>query len=66
LRFEQPKFLTVSDIYDFALACVFCLIVILLPFISYLLLFKNESKLEQKKFKQKFGSFYSGLATNSK
>ena len=33
--------------------------------ISYLLLCKNESKLDQKVFKQKFGSFYSGLATNS-
>ena len=27
---------------------------------------KNESKLDQKDFKQKFVSFYSGLATNSK
>ena len=66
LRFEEPKFVTVSDYYDFALACVFCLVVILLPLISYLLLYKNESKLDQKEFKQKFGSFYSGLAKNSK
>jgi hypothetical protein len=66
LRFEQPKFVSVSDTYDFALACVFCLVVILLPLISFLLLCKNESRLDQKEFKQKFGNFYSGLTTISK
>ena len=36
LRFEQPKFETGSDYYDFALACVFCLVLFFLPLTSYL------------------------------
>ena len=35
LRFEQPKFETGSDYYDFALACVFCLVLFFLPLTSY-------------------------------
>ena len=65
LLFEQPKFETISDYYDFSLACVFTLVLISLPIISVLILWKNETILDQKEFKVKYGSFYDGFATNN-
>jgi hypothetical protein len=63
LLFEQPKFETVSDYYDFSLACIFTVVLFGLPIYSVLVLKTNEPILDQKEFKDKYGSFYDGLAT---
>ena len=63
LVFEQPKFETVSDYYDFSLACVFTVVLLGLPIFSLVVLWKNEPILDQKEFKCKYGSFIDGLAT---
>jgi hypothetical protein len=41
LSFEQPKFETASDYYDFALACIFSVVMVGLPIFSYIILKKN-------------------------
>jgi hypothetical protein len=41
LLFEQPKFETASDYYDFSLACVFTVVLFGLPIYSVLVLKTN-------------------------
>ena len=41
LRLEQPKFETGSDYYDFSLACIFSVVMVGLPILSYIILKKN-------------------------
>jgi hypothetical protein len=50
LSINDPRFDSGSDIFDFVLTCLLALVVITAPLLSYLLLRKYDSKLDQAEF----------------
>jgi len=63
LRFEELHFNTPGDYFDFALGICSLFNLVVLPIIELVCLCKNKGKMDQPKFKSKWGSFYDGMRT---
>ena len=65
LRLEQPTFVTVSDYFDFGLACAGIIITIVFPLYCLIFLKRNADQLDNNKFKQKHGALFNGFSTHN-
>jgi len=63
LKFEEPNLNTYSDIFDFAFGIASIIIIIVMPFTYMICLCKHKDKMDDRSFKQKWGSLYAEFKT---
>jgi len=61
LKFEEPNLNTNSDIFDFSFGTAAIICTVVIPLTYSIFLWKNKDQMDDKMFKQKWGSLYANI-----
>jgi hypothetical protein len=65
LKFEEPNLITASDYFDFLLSILAVFSILGLPLTEIIFLCRQKKLMNDREFKKKWGTLYSGLKTFS-